>query len=77
MARLERFELQTLGTGIRLNAISVVGCFSVWLYFKGFFDVPFCSFFLCFVFSLQRNCNKKLEQKNKKKVFEKPLVPLL
>ena len=62
MARLERFELPTLGTGIRYYALSVVGYFSFSLYFKGFYYVLFCSIFLVFVFLLQQNCNGKLEQ---------------
>ncbi len=56
------FDPSTLALKGRYNTLSVVGCFSVWLYFKGFFDVTFCSFFLCFVFSLQQNCNGELDQ---------------
>ena len=45
----------------RFNALYIAGCFPIMLYFKRLFDVPFCSFFFCFVFLLQQNCNGKLE----------------
>jgi hypothetical protein len=56
------FDPSTLALKGRLKPLSVAGCFSVMFYFEGFFDVPFCSFCLCFDFLLQQNCNGKLDK---------------
>ena len=44
----------------RFNALSVAGCFSIILYFQGFYDGLFCSVFLDFVFLLEQNWSKKI-----------------
>jgi len=46
----------------RFNALYVAGYFYEIINLQGLNDVPFCSFFLCFVFLLQQNCNGNLEQ---------------
>jgi len=60
LARLERFELPALGTGIRLCTIRVAYCFSILLYFKVFCVDPFSSVFLHLVLSLEQNWSKNL-----------------